>query len=64
MPQFLIKIAIDLSVHFLSKYIKSTDTQHDDKILKITKESIKYLKPKLNNTTLDIVDSALDDVEV
>lgn len=44
------KVVVPLAVDAVTKYIGSSSTDKDDKVLKVVKEGAKYLVDKPNNT--------------
>lgn len=45
-----VSIFLPLAIDLVKKYIVSSETKHDDKVLDIVQEGCKYLAFKSNNT--------------
>lgn len=43
-------LLLELGIFIIKKYIESTESKKDDKILDLLKETAIYLAPKANNT--------------
>lgn len=45
----LISLFLPLAIDIVKKYISSSESKHDDKVLDVVQEGCKYLAPKDNN---------------
>ena len=58
------KLIIPLSVEAVKKYVKSTDSTKDDKVLEIVKTGATYLANKPNNNLSTGIATAVNDSEM
>lgn len=58
----LTQIALPLAIKAIKRYINSTDTKKDDKVLDLVQKSANYLAKQDNNTLTPDIAKSIDEV--
>ena len=56
-------LLLNLGVNLVKKYVESSESKGDDKVLELVKDSVDYMSKKDNNdVTVDIADTIIKSV--